>query len=149
MQNKLHWAIHKHTAAELIMERANSEKPNMGLTDWRKAPDGKIEKTDVSIAKNYLNKDELEQLERIVTMYLDYAELQAKRNIPMTMNDWSVRLNKFLDFNEYEILQDNGHVTAEIAKSFAEAEWEKYRVIQDKIYKSDFDLFLEEAKKIK
>lgn len=149
VQNKLHWAIHKHTAAELIMERANSEKPNMGLTGWRKAPDGKIEKTDVSIAKNYLNKDELEQLERIVTMYLDYAELQAKRNIPMTMNDWSVRLNKFLDFNEYEILQDNGHVTAEIAKSFAEAEWEKYRVIQDKIYKSDFDLFLEEAKKIK
>ena len=99
--------------------------------------------------KNYLNKDELEQLERIVTMYLDYAELQAQRNIPMTMNDWSVRLNKFLDFNEYEILQDNGHVTAEIAKSFAETEWEKYRVIQDKIYKSDFDLFLEEAKKIK
>lgn len=149
VQNKLHWAIHKHTAAELIMERANSEKPNMGLTDWRKAPDGKIEKTDVSIAKNYLNKDELEQLERIVTMYLDYAELQAQRNIPMTMNDWSVRLNKFLDFNEYEILQDNGHVTAEIAKSFAETEWEKYRVIQDKIYKSDFDLFLEETKKIK
>lgn len=152
VQNKLHWAIHKHTAAELIMERADSAKANMGLTTWRKAPDGKIEKTDVAVAKNYLTQDELLHLERIVSMYLDYAELQAERNIPMTMKDWSVRLNKFLDFNEYEILNDSGRVTAEIAKTFAESEWEKYRIIQDKLYKSDFDEFLllqEETSKYK
>lgn len=152
VQNKLHWAIHKHTAAELIMERADSAKANMGLTTWRKAPDGKIEKTDVAVAKNYLTQDELSHLERIVSMYLDYAELQAERNIPMTMKDWSVRLNKFLDFNEYEILNDSGCVTAEIAKAFAESEWEKYRIIQDKLYKSDFDEFLllqEETSKYK
>lgn len=152
VQNKLHWAIHKHTAAELIMERADSAKPNMGLTTWRKAPDGKIEKTDVAVAKNYLTQNELSHLERIVSMYLDYAELQAERNIPMTMKDWSVRLNKFLDFNEYEILNDSGRVTAEIAKTFAESEWEKYRIIQDKLYKSDFDEFLllqEETSKYK
>lgn len=152
VQNKLHWAIHKHTAAELIMERADSAKPNMGLTTWRKAPGGKIEKTDVAVAKNYLTQDELSHLERIVSMYLDYAELQAERNIPMTMKDWSVRLNKFLDFNEYEILNDSGRVTAEIAKAFAESEWEKYRIIQDKLYKSDFDEFLllqEETSKYK
>lgn len=152
VQNKLHWAIHKHTAAELIMERADSAKANMGLTTWRKAPDGKIEKTDVVVAKNYLTQDELSHLERIVSMYLDYAELQAERNIPMTMKDWSVRLNKFLDFNEYEILNDSGRVTAEIAKAFAESEWEKYRIIQDKLYKSDFDEFLllqEETSKYK
>ncbi len=142
VQNKLHWAIHKHTAAELIMERADATKQNMGLTTWRKAPDGKIEKTDVSTAKNYLNKDELENLERIVTMYLDYAELQAKKKIPMTMEDWALRLNKFLDFNEMEILQDNGRVTMEIAKTFAESEWEKFRVVQDRLYQSDFDKFL-------
>lgn len=152
VQNKLHWAIHKHTAAKLIMERADSAKANMGLTTWRKAPDGKIEKTDVAVAKNYLTQDELSHLERIVSMYLDYAELQAERNIPMTMKDWSVRLNKFLDFNEYEILNDSGRVTAEIAKAFAESEWEKYRIIQDKLYKSDFDEFLllqEETSKYK
>lgn len=152
VQNKLHWAIHKHTAAELIMERADSAKANMGLTTWRKAPDGKIEKTDVAVAKNYLTQDELLHLERIVSMYLDYAELQAERNIPMTMKDWSVRLNKFLDFNEYEILNDSGRVTAEITKTFAESEWEKYRIIQDKLYKSDFDEFLllqEETSKYK
>lgn len=152
VQNKLHWAIHKHTAAELIMERADSAKANMGLTTWRKAPDGKIERTDVAVAKNYLTQDELSHLERIVSMYLDYAELQAERNIPMTMKDWSVRLNKFLDFNEYEILNDSGRVTAEIAKAFAESEWEKYRIIQDKLYKSDFDEFLllqEETSKYK
>ena len=146
VQNKLHWAIHKHTAAELIMERADATKHNMGLTTWRKAPDGKIEKTDVSVAKNYLNKDELENLERIVTMYLDYAELQAKKKIPMTMEDWALRLNKFLDFNEMEILQDNGRVTMEIAKTFAESEWEKFRVVQDRLYQSDFDKFLNEVK---
>lgn len=152
VQNKLHWAIHKHTATELIMERADSAKANMGLTTWRKAPDGKIEKTDVAVAKNYLTQDELSHLERIFSMYLDYAELQAERNIPMTMKDWSVRLNKFLDFNEYEILNDSGRVTAEIAKAFAESEWEKYRIIQDKLYKSDFDEFLllqEETSKYK
>lgn len=148
VQNKLHWAIHKHTAAEIIVERANSEKPHMGLMNWRKSPNGKIEKSDVSIAKNYLSKEELDKLERIVTMYLDYAEFQAKKQIPMTMEDWAVRLNKFLDFNEMEILQDKGHITAEIAKTFAETEFEKYRVIQDKLFQSDFDLFLEETKKI-
>ena len=148
VQNKLHWAIHKHTAAELIMERANAEKLHMGLTNWRKAPDGKIEKSDVSIAKNYLSKEELDKLERFVTMYLDDAEFQAKKNIPMTMEDWSIRLNKFLDFNEVEILQDKGRVSAEIAKSFAETEFEKYRIIQDKSFQSDFDIFLEETKKI-
>ena len=148
VQNKLHWAIHKHTAAELIMERANAEKLHMGLTNWRKSPDGKIEKSDVSIAKNYLSKEELDTLERFVTMYLDYAEFQAKKNIPMTMEDWSIRLNKFLDFNEVEILQDKGRVSAEIAKSFAETEFEKYRIIQDKSFQSDFDIFLEETKKI-
>ena len=148
VQNKLHWAIHKHTAAELILERANAEKSHMGLTSWRKAPNGKIEKSDVSIAKNYLSKDELDKLERFVTMYLDYAEFQAKKQIPMTMEDWAVRLNKFLDFNEMEILQDKGKVNAEIAKSFAESEFEKYRIIQDKIFQSDFDLFLEDTKDI-
>lgn len=148
VQNKLHWAIHKHTAAELILERANAEKSHMGLTSWRKSPNGKIDKSDVSIAKNYLSKDELDKLERFVTMYLDYAEFQAKKQIPMTMEDWAVRLNKFLDFNEMEILQDKGKVNAEIAKSFAESEFEKYRIIQDKIFQSDFDLFLEATKDI-
>lgn len=148
VQNKLHWAIHKHTAAELIVERADAQKPHMGLTNWRKAPDGKIEKSDVSIAKNYLSKEELEKLERFVTMYLDYAEFQAKKRIPMTMEDWATRLNKFLDFNEMEILQDKGRVSAEIAKSFAESEFEKYRVIQDRLFESDFDLFLKDAKKL-
>lgn len=148
VQNKLHWAIHKHTAAELIVERADAQKPHMGLASWRKAPDGKIEKSDVSIAKNYLSKEELEKLERFVTMYLDYAEFQAKKQIPMTMEDWATRLNKFLDFNEMEILQDKGRVSAEIAKSFAESEFEKYRVIQDRLFESDFDLFLKDAKKL-
>lgn len=148
VQNKLHWAIHKHTVAELIVERANAEKPHMGLMNWRKSPNGKIEKSDVSIAKNYLSKEELDKLERFVSMYLDYAEFQAKKHIPMTMEDWVVRLNKFLDFNEMEILQDKGHITAEIAKSFSETEFEKYRVIQDKLFQSDFDLFLEETQKI-
>ena len=143
VQNKLHWAIHKHTAAELIMERANAEKPNMGLTSWEKYPEGKIQKYDVSIAKNYLNLDELESLERIVTMYLDYAEYQARRNIPMTMQDWAVRLNRFLEFNEHEILHDNGKVTHEIAKAFAESEFEKFRIIQDRLYQSDFDKYAE------
>lgn len=144
VQNKLHWAIHKHTAAELIMERANSEKPNMGLTSWNKYPDGKIQKYDVSVAKNYLSKEELENLEMIVTMYLDYAEYQARKNIPMTMQDWAVRLNRFLEFNEHEILHDHGKVTHEIAKAFAESEFEKYRIIQDRLYESDFDAYISE-----
>ncbi len=142
VQNKLHWAIHKHTAAELIMERANNEKPHMGLTSWENYPNGKIEKYDVSVAKNYLSEDELHSLRLIVSMYLDYAEHQANRHIPMTMNDWAERLNRFLEFTEYEILNDNGKVTHEIAKAFAECEFEKYRVIQDRLYESDFDKFI-------
>ena len=142
VQNKLHWAIRRHTAAELIMERANAEKPHMGLTSWEQYPDGKIQKYDVSIAKNYLSKEELQALERIVTMYLDYAEYQASRHIPMTMQDWSQRLNRFLEFNEHEILHDTGRVTHEIAKAFAESEFEKYRVVQDRLFESDFDRFL-------
>ena len=142
VQNKLHWAIHHHTAAELIMERANSEKPHMGLTSWENYPDGKIQKYDVSIAKNYLAEDELQGLRRIVSMYLDYAEHQASRHIPMTMEDWADRLNRFLEFNEHEILTDSGRVTHEIAKAFAESEFEKYRIIQDRLYESDFDKFV-------
>ena len=142
VQNKLHWAIHRHTAAELIMERADSEKPHMGLTSWENYPDGKIQKYDVSIAKNYLDEDELQGLRRIVTMYLDYAEHQASRHIPMTMEDWADRLNRFLEFNEHDILTDSGKVTHEIAKAFAESEFEKYRIIQDRLYESDFDRFV-------
>ena len=142
VQNKLHWAIHRHTAAELIMERANSENPHMGLTSWENYPDGKIQKYDVSIAKNYLAEDELQGLRRIVSMYLDYAEHQASRHIPMTMEDWADRLNRFLEFNEHEILTDSGRVTHEIAKAFAESEFEKYRIIQDRLYESDFDKFV-------
>ena len=150
VQNKLHWAIHRHTAAELIMERADAEKPHIGLTSWEQYPNGKIQKYDVSIAKNYLSKEELQALERIVTMYLDYAEYQAGRHIPMTMQDWSQRLNRFLEFNEHEILHDTGRVTHEIAKAFAESEFEKYRIVQDRMFESDFDRFLaleEEAEK--
>lgn len=145
VQNKLHWAIHRHTAAELIMERADAERPHMGLTSWEHYPDGKIQKYDVSVAKNYLSQDELQALERIVSMYLDYAEYQAGRHIPMTMEDWAVRLDRFLEFNEHEILQDSGRVTHEIAKSFAESQFEKYRIVQDKLFQSDFDRFLELA----
>ena len=149
VQNKLHWAIHRHTAAELIMERANAEKPHMGLTSWEQYPEGKIQKYDVSIAKNYLSKEELQALERIVTMYLDYAEYQASRHIPMTMQDWSQRLNRFLEFNEHEILHDTGRVTHEIAKAFAESEFEKYRIVQDRLFESDFDRFLALEKETK
>ena len=142
VQNKLHWAIHRHTAAELIVERANAEKPHMGLTSWEQYPNGKIQKYDVSIAKNYLSREELQALERIVTMYLDYAEYQAGRHIPMTMQDWSQRLNRFLEFNELELLHDTGRVPHEIAKAFAESEFEKYRIVQDRMFESDFDHFL-------
>jgi hypothetical protein len=139
VQNKLHFAIHGHTAAELIVERADSNKDKMGLTTWRNAPNGKIIKPDVSIAKNYLTETELKSLDRFVTMYLDYAEDQAERNIPMTMKDWAGKLNAFLQFNEREILDNPGKVTQEIAKAFAESEFEKYRIVQDQLFESDFD----------
>jgi len=139
VQNKLHFAIHGHTAAELIVKRADSEKDKMGLTTWKNAPEGKIIKTDVSIAKNYLNMQELKSLDRFVTMYLDYAETQAERNIPMTMEDWASKLNAFLQFNEKELLTNSGKVSHAIAKAFAESEFDKYRVIQDKHFHSDFD----------
>lgn len=141
VQNKLHFAIHGKTASELIIERANAEKKNMGLTSWKNSPDGKILKNDVVVAKNYLALNEIDGLNSIITMYLDYAENQAKRKIPMTMEDWANKLNAFLQFNEYEILNNAGKVTAEIAKSFAESEFEKYRIIQDRLFESDFDKF--------
>ena len=139
VQNKLHYAIHNHTAAELIVDRASAEKPNMGLTSWEKAPTGKILKNDVVIAKNYLDKKELTSLDRVVSMYLDYAEDQAELKIPMTMEDWVKKLNAFLQFNQREVLDNPGKVSAEIAKTFAESEWEKYRIVQDKLFESDFD----------
>ncbi|MDU3181481.1 MAG: virulence RhuM family protein [Lachnospiraceae bacterium] len=139
VQNKMHYAIHGNTAAEVIVERANHEKEHMGLTSWRNSPNGKIVKADVSVAKNYLSKDEIQELNEIVTMYLDYAIRQARRHIPMTMADWASKLDAFLRFNDAEVLQDKGKVTAAIAKTFAESEFEQYRVIQDKLYKSDFD----------
>ncbi|HAN10756.1 MAG TPA: cell filamentation protein Fic [Clostridiales bacterium] len=143
VQNKLHFAIHGQTAAEVIVGRADSKKTNMGLTTWKNAPNGKIVKNDVSIAKNYLNEKELKQLDRFVTMYLDYAETQAERNIPITMEDWANKLNAFLQFNEKEILENSGKITAEIAKAFAESEFEKYRIIQDRGFVSDFDRMLD------
>ncbi|MDO8365234.1 MAG: virulence RhuM family protein [Saprospiraceae bacterium] len=145
VQNKLHFAIHGHTAAELIMSRADSNKQNMGLNTWKNAPSGKIIKTDVSIAKNYLAEKELKNLDRFVTMYLDYAETQAENNIPMTMNDWAGKLNAFLQFNEKEILSGAGKVTQAIAKAFAESEFEKYRLVQDKLFESDFDKVVKAA----
>ena len=147
VQNKLHFAIHGKTAAELIIDRANSEKENMGLTAWKNSPKGKILKSDVSVAKNYLSLEEVDSLNRIVTMYLDYAENQAKRKIPMTMEDWANKLNAFLQFNEYEILNNSGKVTAEIAKAFAESEYEKYRIVQDRLFENDFDRLLRETGK--
>lgn len=148
VQNKLHFAIHGKTASEVIKTRANHKKENMWLTTWKNSPNWKIIKSDVSIAKNYLEKQELEALDRIVSMYLDYAEDQAKRKIPMTMEDWESKLNAFLQFNEREILSWSWKITAEIAKAFAESEFEKYRVIQDRIYKSDFDKLLEEQENL-
>ena len=143
VQNKLHHSVHGHTAAELIVERANAEKEHMGLTTWDAYPDGKIQKYDVTVAKNYLQEKEIRQLERLVSSYLDYAEMQAERNIPMTMQDWSERLNNFLKFMDYDVLQDAGKVSVEIAKLHAESEFEKYRIIQDRLYVSDFDRFME------
>ena len=139
MQNKMHYDIHGNTAAEVITARADHTKEHMGLTSWRNAPNGKIVKADVSIAKNYLSVDEMEELNEIVTMYLDYATRQARRHIPMTMADWASKLDAFLQFNDAEILHDKGKVTAEIAKAFAESEFEQYRILQDRQYQSDFD----------
>ncbi len=142
VQNKLHYAIHGHTAAELIVDRADHKKEHMGLTTWKNAPKGKIVKADVGVAKNYLTQSELKDLNQFVSMYLDYAERQARRHIPMTMEDWAKKLDVFLQFNEEEVLHDKGRVSAEIAKSFAESEFEKYRVIQDRLFESDFDKLL-------
>ena len=144
VQNKMHYAVHGHTAAELIVDRADAEKEHMGLTTWAKAPNGKIIKSDVSIAKNYLKENELQALGRLVNAYLDMAKDMAERHIPMTMEDWAKRIDKFLDATDREILQDAGHITAEYAKEYAESEFEKYRVIQDRLFRSDFDKFDDE-----
>ena len=141
VQNKMHYAVHGHTAAELIVERSNAEKEHMGLTTWEKAPDGKIVKTDVSIAKNYLKEEELESMGRLVNAFLDLAEDRAKRHIPMTMEDWAKRIDKFLDSDDRPILNDSGKMSAEQAKDYAETEFEKYRIIQDCLFQSDFDKF--------
>lgn len=145
VQNKLHFAVHRHTASELIVERANSRKEKMGLTSWESAPEGKIIKSDVVIAKNYLTADEMNFLERIVSMYLDYAEMQAERKIPMSMEDWANRLDSFIEFNGRDLLIGPGKISAEQAKLHAESEFEKFRIIQDRTYVSDFDRFLLEG----
>ena len=151
VQNKMHYAVHGHTAAELIVERADHTKEHMGLTTWADAPDGKIKKSDVTVAKNYLSQDEMKQLNRMVTAYLDFAENMTLRHIPLTMQDWEKRLNSFIEMFDYGILQDAGKVSAEIAKLHAETEFEKYRVIQDRLFMSDFDRYMleleESAKK--
>ncbi len=147
VQNKLHFGIHGNTAAELIMKRADSKKDYMGLTTWKNSPKGKVIKTDVSIAKNYLNEQEIKSLDRFVTMYLDYAETQTERNIPMSMEDWSEKLNVFLQFNEKDILTSAGKVSHEIAKTFAESEFEKYRIVQDRLFQSDFDKLMNRLEK--
>ena len=142
VRNKMHYAVHGHTAAELIVERADHTKEHMGLTTWADAPDGKIKKSDVTVAKNYLSQDEMKQLNRMVTAYLDFAENMTLRHIPLTMQDWEKRLNSFIEMFDYGILQDAGKVSAEIAKLHAETEFEKYRVIQDRLFMSDFDKFM-------
>jgi len=139
VQNKLHWAVTRKTAAELVAERSGSDKPNMGLKTWKNAPNGKILKSDVSVAKNYLIEKEIKELERIVSMYLDYAENQAARQIPMKMADWAQRLDSFLRFNEYEVLTNAGTVSHEVARQLAEGHYEKFRVVQDNTYESDFE----------
>ena len=145
VQNKMHYAVHGHTAAELIKERADSTKEHMGLTTWQDAPDGKIKKSDVTVAKNYLSEFELRQLNRMVTSYLDFAENMAQRKIPLTMHDWETRLNGFIMMFEYGMLKDAGKVSAQIAKLHAETEFEKYRIIQDKLFLSDYDRFIIES----
>lgn len=142
VQNKLHWATHRHTAAELIVARADADKLHMGLSAWESAPSGKIIKADVAIAKNYLNAEEMNYLERIVSLYLDFAEFQAERKIPMSMEDWAKRLDGFLEFNGNEILTGPGKISHEQAKLHAETEFEKYRIVQDRLFQSDFDRFL-------
>jgi len=142
VQNKLHWATHRHTAAELIIARADADSNNMGLTSWEAAPGGKIVKSDVTVAKNYLNADEMAYLERIVSLYLDFAEFQAMRKIPMTMEDWARRLDGFLEFNGNELLTGPGKIAREQAKLHAETEFEKYRIVQDRLFESDFDRFV-------
>ena len=142
VQNKMHYAVHGHTVAELIVERADHTKEHMGLTTWADAPDGKIKKSDVTVAKNYLSQDEMKQLNRMVTAYLDFAENMTLRHIPLTMQDWEKRLNSFIEMFDYGILQDAGKVSAEIAKLHAETEFEKYRVIQDRLFMSDFDRYM-------
>lgn len=142
VQNKLHWAVHRHTATELIVSRADAEQKNMGLTHWEAAPHGKIIHSDVVVAKNYLNAQEMEYLERIVSVYLEFAELQAVRKIPMSMQDWAKRLDGFLEFNGNELLTDAGKISREQAKLHAEAEFEKYRIVQDRLFQSDFDRLL-------
>jgi hypothetical protein len=142
VQNKLHWAIHGQTAAEVVYHRADADQPNMGLTSWKDAPGGKIQKFDVVVAKNYLTEPELAQLSRLVNAYLDVAEDMAQRKIPMTMQDWETRLNRFIEATDREVLQDAGKVTAEIAKAHAESEFEKYRIVQDRLFQSDFDRLL-------
>ena len=149
VQNKLHFAIHGHTAAEVIYERADAAKEHMGLTTWENSPQGKIVKTDVAIAKNYLTETELESLGRIVNAYLDLAEDRAKKHIPMTMEDWAKRLDRFLEADDRSILQDSGKISARIAKEFAESEFEKYRIIQDRLFESDFDREIKKIKKRK
>ena len=141
----MHYAVHRHTVAELIVERADAKKEHMGLTTWENAPSGKIIKADVTIAKNYLSEKEMNFMERLVSLYLDYAEMQAERHIPMSMEDWAKRLDGFLEFNGNEILTGPGKISAEQAKLHAESEFEKYRIVQDRLFKSDYDLFLEEA----
>lgn len=147
VQNKLHYAVSGNTAAEIIYNRADHKKENMGLTSWKGSPDSKIHKYDVIIAKNYLTQDEISMLERLVSAYLDLAEMQAKRHIPMTMSDWEERLNGFLTLWDHEVLKDNGKISTEMAKIHAETEFEKYRIVQDAIYQSDFDKLLEKSKK--
>lgn len=145
VQNKLHWAIHGQTAAEVIYHRADAEKPHMGLNTWKDAPHGKIQKFDVVVAKNYLSEDEMAQLSRLVNAYLDLAEDMAKRHIPMTMQDWELRLNRFIEATDREVLRDAGKVTAEIARAHAESEFEKYRIVQDRLFESDFDRLLKQG----
>ena len=142
VQNKMHYAVHGNTAAEVIVNRANHKKAHMGLTNWKNSPNGKIIVSDVIVAKNYLTKEELKSLERIVTMYLDYAEDQAERHIPMTMEDWKGKLDVFLQFNERDVLDNPGKVSHKVAESFALSEFEKYRITQDKLFESDFDKFM-------
>ena len=145
VQNKMHYAVHRHTAAELIYERADAEKPYMGLHTWKDAPNGKIKKSDVTVAKNYLTEDEMKSMELIVSAYLDLAENRARRHIPMTMEDWAKRLDIYLQADDLEVLKDAGKISAQLAKMHAETEFEKYRVVQDRLYQSDFDRYLEES----